>query len=83
MINVWNHALTGIGQELHKRTLEVAEFERQKALKEAEQIVWSQADHLQAQAVQKAKEEAALEQERILKKLTKNQEKALKVGSDL
>ncbi|WAR22104.1 hypothetical protein MAR_016078 [Mya arenaria] len=66
-----------LGHELHKKELEKAEQEKLHAMRVAEQAVWEEAEKLKVIALEKAKEEAAIEQERVIKKLKKQQAKAL------
>ncbi|KAL4231451.1 hypothetical protein ACF0H5_009028 [Mactra antiquata] len=69
--------IIGLGQELHKKELEKAEQEKLDAIRVAEQAVWQEAERLKAIALDKAKEDAAIEQERVIKKLKKQHAKAL------
>lgn len=64
---------------MQRRSLEVNELDKLRAIREAEQAVWAEAEQIKAEAVQRAKEEARLDQEKMLKKVSKAQEKALKV----
>lgn len=50
-----------------------------RAIREAEQAVWAEAEQIKAEAVQRAREDARYDQEKMLKKVSKAQEKALKV----
>lgn len=70
--------ILGLGHMLISREFEKAEQEKQKAIRVAEEAVWQQAEHIKAEAVQKCREEAALDQERAIKKLKKAHAKALK-----
>ncbi|XP_076101308.1 uncharacterized protein C6orf163 homolog [Mytilus galloprovincialis] len=70
--------IIGIGHELQRRSMEMSEVERLRGIREAEQAVWAQAEQIKAEAVQRAKEESRLDQEKLLKKVSKAQEKALK-----
>ncbi|XP_052770516.1 uncharacterized protein LOC128210296 [Mya arenaria] len=72
-----HNRIIGLGHELHKKELEKAEQEKLHAMRVAEQAVWEEAEKLKVIALEKAKEEAAIEQERVIKKLKKQQAKAL------
>lgn len=72
---------SGLGQELHEKELEKAENEKLDAIRVAEHAVWEEAERLKAIALEKAREEAAIEQERVIKKLKKQHSKALLVRS--
>lgn len=69
--------IIGLGHELHKKEQEKAENEKLQAIRLAEQAVWEEAEKLKVIALEKAKEEAALEQERVIRKLKKQHGKAL------
>lgn len=64
---------------MHKKEQEKAENEKLQAIRLAEQAVWEEAEKLKAIALEKAKEDAALEQERVIRKLKKQHGKALLV----
>lgn len=74
-----NIVILGIGHELQRRSLELSELEKLRAIREAEQAVWAEAEQIKAEAVQRAREDARYDQEKMLKKVSKAQEKALKV----
>lgn len=69
--------ILGLGQELHRKEVEKAENEKLQAIRAAEQAVWEEAEKIKAVALAKAQEDAALEQERVIKKLKKQHGKAL------
>lgn len=69
----------GLGNELHRRSLDQFEMERLHSIRKAEQAVWSEADIIKTAAVIKAQEEARKDNEKALKKLKASHEKALKV----
>ena len=74
---------TGLGHDLEKRVHEKYEAEKQRAIREAEQAVWEQAEHMKAAAVLKAKEESSVDLERVVKKINRQHEKALKVSQSV
>lgn len=78
-LNVNQYCYLGIGHELQRRSLELSELEKLRAIREAEQAVWAEAEQIKAEAVQRAREDARYDQEKMLKKVSKAQEKALKV----
>lgn len=69
--------IIGLGHELHKKELEKAEAEKLHEIKLAEHAVWEEAEKVKNIELAKAKEEAAIEQERVIKKLKKQHSKAL------
>ena len=71
--------IIGIGNDLHRRSMEMAEQEKLKAIRVAEQAVWAEAEQIKAVALQKAREEAAVDQDKAIKKMHRIHEKALKV----
>ncbi|KAL5015836.1 hypothetical protein ScPMuIL_005425 [Solemya velum] len=70
--------ILGIGHNLHCHSVSKSEQERLNAVHSAERQIWQQADQLKAVAVQKAREEAAIEQDLAIRKLSKQHEKKLK-----
>jgi len=48
-------------------------------VREAEKLVWAEAEQIKAVAIQKALEESSLDHDRLIKKIYKQHEKALKV----
>jgi len=71
--------MTGLGHELHQKELEKSATERQEAIRVAEQAVWQEAERLKEAALERARQEAAIEQERAIKKLKKQHSKDLLV----
>ncbi|XP_053406552.1 uncharacterized protein LOC128559291 [Mercenaria mercenaria] len=71
--------IIGLGNELHRKEQEKAENEKLHAIRLAEKAVWEEAEKLKAIALAKANEEAAIEQERVIRKLKKQHGKALLV----
>lgn len=69
--------ILGLGHELITRQIQKAEDEKQQAIRAAEEAVWEEAEKLKAIALEKAQEEAALEQEKVIKKMKKAHAKAL------
>ncbi|XP_053406555.1 caldesmon-like [Mercenaria mercenaria] len=69
--------IIGLGNELHRKEQEKAENEKLHAIRLAEQAVWEEAEKLKAIALAKANEEAAIEQERVIRKLKKQHGRAL------
>jgi len=72
--------LSGLGKELHKKEVEKANDDKEYAIRMAEQAVWDEADKRKAEALANAREEAELEQKRIIKKLKKKHAKDLLVS---
>ncbi|XP_060071277.1 uncharacterized protein C6orf163 homolog [Ylistrum balloti] len=70
--------ILNIGHELHRQTLDIAELEKLKSIRDAESALWAEAEQIKAAAVAKAREEAAIEQERVIEKFNKVHQKALK-----
>ncbi|KAJ8317236.1 hypothetical protein KUTeg_005140 [Tegillarca granosa] len=79
MIQGYAHRkILGLGHELHKKTTEKAELEKLSAIRDAEQAVWAEAEQIKVAAVQKCRDECVAEQDRVVKKMTKAHDKALK-----
>ncbi|XP_069124859.1 uncharacterized protein C6orf163 homolog [Argopecten irradians] len=80
-VHIQGHAhrrILNIGHELHRQTLDIAELEKLKSIRDAEKALWAEAEQIKAAAVTKAREEAAIEQERVIEKFNKVHQKALK-----
>ena len=71
--------LPDIGSEIHKRSVEKGDIERDYAIKVAEQGVWAAAEVSKATALEQLQKRLACQHERTIKKLKKAQEKELKV----
>ena len=71
--------LPDIGSEIHKRSVEKGDIERDYAIKVAEQGVWAAAEVSKATALEQLQKRLACQHERAIKKLKKAQEKELKV----
>ncbi|KAH3785055.1 uncharacterized protein LOC127841122 [Dreissena polymorpha] len=69
--------IIGLGHELHQKELEKAENEKLQSIRVAEEAVWVEAEKLKQAAVQQTMQEAAIEQEKVIKKLKKQQAKAI------
>lgn len=69
--------IIGLGHELHRKELEKAEHDKLGAIRVAEQAVWEEAEKIKQVALEKAREDATHEQERVIKKLKKAHAKAI------
>ncbi|OWF49256.1 uncharacterized protein C6orf163 homolog [Mizuhopecten yessoensis] len=70
--------ILNIGHELHRQTLDIAELEKLKSIRDAETSVWVEAELIKNAALARSREEAAIEQERVIEKFNKVHQKALK-----
>jgi mannose/cellobiose epimerase-like protein (N-acyl-D-glucosamine 2-epimerase family) len=66
---------------LEKRVQDKYELEKQRAIRDAEQAVWTEAEHLKAAALLKAREDSSIDLDRAIKKINRQHEKALKVSN--
>ena len=71
-----------MGTAIHRKTLERCTFEREVAIQAAEVAVWKQAEAIREEALVKATKRTKLEHEKIIAKLNKAQERALRVSSN-
>lgn len=64
---------------MEKRVQDKYDHEKQRAIRDAEQAVWAEAEQLKAAALLKAREDSSIDLERAIKKINRQHEKALKV----
>ncbi|XP_071090958.1 uncharacterized protein C6orf163 homolog [Haliotis cracherodii] len=70
--------ILGFGHEIHRRQVERIEQEKLQAIRQAEEMVWRQAQGGQDTAIQQANKQAKLDQEKIIRKMHKEMDKKLK-----
>lgn len=71
--------ILGLGHEIHRKLHEEAEEEKQNAIRATEEMVWQEAKAVADQDLQRVLEEAKLEQDRVVRKIKKEQGHAIKV----
>ena len=72
--------LIEMGNELHQQTLDNCDAKRQAALQIQEQEIWALANDMKREALEEAARNAAAEQDRVVKKLSRSYEKTIKVN---
>ncbi|CAH1784278.1 unnamed protein product [Owenia fusiformis] len=73
--------IINIGQEIQKRTIKIAEEEKELVRQETERRIWDEAHGLQKEAVERTKQKCKNEQEKSEKKLMKTYDK--KINSEI
>ena len=72
-----------VGTVIHRKTLEKCLFEKDVAIKAAEAAIWKQAEAQKEEALERAGRRAKLDQEKLVAKLNKAHERAIRVSTTL
>ncbi|XP_050397651.1 chromosome partition protein Smc [Patella vulgata] len=76
--NFTHQRILGIGNNVHRQSLQKLEDEKRFIIEQTELEIWKQAEFRQAEAIQKVKNEAKFEVELAVKKVLKEQEHKIK-----
>ena len=71
---------TDLGLSVHQKTLDQCSAEKEVAVAAAEEAIWQQAEVIKEEALHRAHESAQKDHEKVVRKLSKAHEKAIRVS---